>query len=271
MTERSPRPPALNSRDIEQEAVFLSMIAERPDDDDPRRVYADWLLDRGDLRGELIALQCDPEWQEQVDQPWSIDLQEQRRDRIRGVLDAIGATWLAPLVHQRVAIEVEQNGTCVLMPERRDRSPALRVERGFLIHPLCVTSDRYQRWGVALHRLSPLIYRMRSRHRRSWTYALLLRASAMSPRRRNGDVAVWVPHGVGFPAFNGIPPESDHPDDPDEPDERDEFGDVVGWAYLNADDILGMTSPPGVQCVVSAWPDSARDRNDIRDATTPDR
>jgi uncharacterized protein (TIGR02996 family) len=30
-----------------------------PNDDDPRRVYADWLAERGDPRGEFIAVQCE--------------------------------------------------------------------------------------------------------------------------------------------------------------------------------------------------------------------
>src|SRR5437763_15011358 len=40
-------------------AAFLSAIREQPDDDGPRLVYADWLDDRGDPRGEFIRVQCD--------------------------------------------------------------------------------------------------------------------------------------------------------------------------------------------------------------------
>lgn len=40
------------------EEQLLQAIRERPDDDGPRLVYADWLSDRGDPRGELIVLQC---------------------------------------------------------------------------------------------------------------------------------------------------------------------------------------------------------------------
>jgi uncharacterized protein (TIGR02996 family) len=43
-------------------------VVEDPDDDAPRLVYADWLLERGDPRGEWIRLQCaglqTPGWQE---------------------------------------------------------------------------------------------------------------------------------------------------------------------------------------------------------------
>ncbi|GEM_PF-1109053 len=39
------------------EADLLRAIYESPDDDDPRAVYADWLTERGDPRGEFITLQ----------------------------------------------------------------------------------------------------------------------------------------------------------------------------------------------------------------------
>jgi len=37
---------------------FLQAIIENPDDDAPRLVYADWLEERGDPRGEFIRVQC---------------------------------------------------------------------------------------------------------------------------------------------------------------------------------------------------------------------
>src|SRR5262249_24298968 len=40
-------------------AAFLRLIAERPDDDGPRLLYADWLADNGDPdRAEFIRVQC---------------------------------------------------------------------------------------------------------------------------------------------------------------------------------------------------------------------
>lgn len=41
--------------------ALLAEIHARPMDDAPRLVYADWLLERGDPRGELISLQLRPE------------------------------------------------------------------------------------------------------------------------------------------------------------------------------------------------------------------
>lgn len=37
---------------------FIAAIRSRPDDDAPRLIYADWLEEQGDVRGELIRLQC---------------------------------------------------------------------------------------------------------------------------------------------------------------------------------------------------------------------
>jgi uncharacterized protein (TIGR02996 family) len=63
------------------EAQLLSGIYEHPDDDARRLVYADWLLERGDERGELIHLQCaggDP-------------------DRVQALLAKHGRRWLGKL------------------------------------------------------------------------------------------------------------------------------------------------------------------------------
>jgi uncharacterized protein (TIGR02996 family) len=38
--------------------AFLRAILENPDDDTPRLVYADWLEERDDPRGEFIRVQC---------------------------------------------------------------------------------------------------------------------------------------------------------------------------------------------------------------------
>lgn len=42
--------------DDEHDAALFAEIVQAPHDDAPRLVYADWLLERGDPRGELIAL-----------------------------------------------------------------------------------------------------------------------------------------------------------------------------------------------------------------------
>ncbi|HEY0253108.1 MAG TPA: TIGR02996 domain-containing protein [Kofleriaceae bacterium] len=39
--------------------ALLDEVLAHPHSDDPRRVYADWLSERGDPRGEFIAVQCE--------------------------------------------------------------------------------------------------------------------------------------------------------------------------------------------------------------------
>lgn len=50
-----PTPRPTKARD---EEGLLADICARPQDDGPRLVYADWLQERGDPRGEFIVLQC---------------------------------------------------------------------------------------------------------------------------------------------------------------------------------------------------------------------
>lgn len=54
----------VNARPVEavsgadDEATLRAAIIADPDADEPRLVYADWLMERSDVRGELIRLQC---------------------------------------------------------------------------------------------------------------------------------------------------------------------------------------------------------------------
>lgn len=62
------------------EAALLEAIYATPDDDAPRLVYADSLLDRGDPRGELIVRQC-------------------RGDAANDLVEQYGDLWLGELAH----------------------------------------------------------------------------------------------------------------------------------------------------------------------------
>lgn len=64
---------------------LLAAIYAAPDDDGPRLVYADALLERGDPRGELIALQCRGE----------LDRDQKRREK--ELLEVHGKAWLGDL------------------------------------------------------------------------------------------------------------------------------------------------------------------------------
>jgi uncharacterized protein (TIGR02996 family) len=49
----------LPTRTEPQVAAFLRAIKETPDDDTPRLIFADWLEDHDDPRGEMIRLSCE--------------------------------------------------------------------------------------------------------------------------------------------------------------------------------------------------------------------
>src|SRR4051812_32213296 len=74
------------------EEAFHQAILEDPDDDTVRLVYADWLAERGDARGEFIRVQVElarlPEGDQRAG-PLAL--------RERALLDRYKAEWTAPL------------------------------------------------------------------------------------------------------------------------------------------------------------------------------
>lgn len=73
----------------EDERPFLEAIAESPDDLDARRVYADWLDDHGDPRGEFLRLDYQVE-----DARRTI---EDCRRRLRDLLGIVDPEWVAQI------------------------------------------------------------------------------------------------------------------------------------------------------------------------------
>jgi len=71
---------------------LLAAVLAAPEDDAPRLVYADWLQERSDPRGELISIQCllaaGPEFPTQ---------RRSLRQREKELLDEHGKTWAAPI------------------------------------------------------------------------------------------------------------------------------------------------------------------------------
>lgn len=95
---------SLTALDVETPAqaessdALLAAVLAAPRDDRPRRVYADWLLERGDPRGELISVQCDL-----AQRPDDAAL----RAREAALLRAHEAAWLAAF--KKLARTVELN------------------------------------------------------------------------------------------------------------------------------------------------------------------
>jgi len=80
--------PALPSAHEPTEDELLAQIAGSPEDEEPRLVYADWLLDHGEAQGEQIVLAC-------AERRGELEAEERAR------LEALAATadrrWLGPV------------------------------------------------------------------------------------------------------------------------------------------------------------------------------
>lgn len=75
-----------------EEAGLLQAILEDPDCDTPRLIYADWLDDRSDPRGEFIRVQC-----ELISLKRDDPRRQALRERERALLHEHEATWRSTL------------------------------------------------------------------------------------------------------------------------------------------------------------------------------
>jgi uncharacterized protein (TIGR02996 family) len=76
------------------ERALLDAIVRDPDADEPRRVYADWLIEEGDPRGEFIQAQCALA---SADEELDDEKTRALRRRVRELLKEHRAAWLAPV------------------------------------------------------------------------------------------------------------------------------------------------------------------------------
>ena len=93
--------------------AFVLAIAQSPDDDSLRLMYADWLDDRGDPRGELIRVQCALARSSADIERTDLQMRE------RELLSEHSAEWVAPLSRRQTA-----GASAVGGMERSTRSPA---------------------------------------------------------------------------------------------------------------------------------------------------
>jgi uncharacterized protein (TIGR02996 family) len=103
-----------------QDHDYLQAILENPEDDDFRLIFADWLEEQGDPRGEFIRTQCElatmtsndarPAFADWLFSDWNFDLarfvgtspaeserQSDLMDREQQLLDRHEETWTRPL------------------------------------------------------------------------------------------------------------------------------------------------------------------------------
>lgn len=76
----------------EDQRLILDEVLSAPDDDVPRLIYADWLEERGDPRGEFIRVQCELAQTDPLHENY-YDLSE----RNKALLDAHRDQWVAEL------------------------------------------------------------------------------------------------------------------------------------------------------------------------------
>ncbi|MEW5739868.1 MAG: TIGR02996 domain-containing protein [Myxococcota bacterium] len=91
--ERARRPASASRESL------LEEVLAHPADEAPRLVYADWLSDRGDPRGELISVQC--ELERTNDPARFLELEA----RQVALLSAHGATWVGPLAQEALQVQ----------------------------------------------------------------------------------------------------------------------------------------------------------------------
>mgnify|MGYP002624103105 CR=1 FL=1 len=62
--------------DVQEQGLRDAVLSD-PDSDDPRLIYADWLEERGDVRGEFIRLQCQLSHEQDGDQRWELQCRQE--------------------------------------------------------------------------------------------------------------------------------------------------------------------------------------------------
>jgi type VI secretion system protein ImpC len=107
------------------EQAFLQEILERPDDDEVRLVYADWLLDQGDPRGEFIHAQVALA-RRGLEEGRAAELHRREVD----LLNLFGAQWKAPFEERGWQVEFRRGLPAVPLPRLRpEQSLAEKLAR----------------------------------------------------------------------------------------------------------------------------------------------
>lgn len=120
----------LSTKDITADQAFLQPILDHPHDDGPRLIYADWLMENADPRGEFIHVQC---------RLATMALDDPERPallaREKALLTTHGAAWLEPV--QRLVDEA-------------------RLRRGF-VEDVNVGAAKFLKHAERLRRRAPVV------------------------------------------------------------------------------------------------------------------
>jgi len=113
-------PAPVPSRSVLKPELIDEVLA-RPDDDTPRLVLADWLTERGDPRGELIAVQC------ALARPLIREKAQELAKQELDLLRAHGPTWVAEHGLDPARVTAARRHDAV----ERARGATLMFHRGF--------------------------------------------------------------------------------------------------------------------------------------------
>ena len=218
----APEPTA--ARDAATEQALLAAVYANPADDAPRAVYADWLLERGDRLGELIALELQPDH----DRSRVYALHRVYGDRIVGRLAPYIEGWNT----ERGFV-----ATCVVRPG--EVPPA---------DPAWATIRQVQNWIPATDAIPMPV--LRAAHRLGPDAIVHLASLAAPPPLE--ELSVWMANDVGREAFARLRLPTLR---------RLEIEGSYGWADIGPDELpwpwqhlplVELAVPTGVRHV-AAW------------------
>lgn len=147
-------------------AGFIAAICADPDDDVSRKVYADWLDERDDPRGELIHRMY--AIHHRIGKNGWTPRETVHYGEISDLLAEHGGEWALPEVYGGLRRGPNDGGLCVtyrwpmparypvLLPEGDPQRVKLEFRRGFVERILCPTSD-WLTYGPVIVRSTPLI------------------------------------------------------------------------------------------------------------------
>src|SRR5262245_37162751 len=135
------------------EEGFLQAILKAPDDDAPRLIYADWLEERGDPRGEFIRIQCELARMSEGGQYRAALVEREKK-----LLAENEEEWLGPL--RRLGLE--RRGSNHEFAEFTDASTLSCVDyrRGF-VECVCLEVEAFLQRAESLFQAAPLLRHVR--------------------------------------------------------------------------------------------------------------
>lgn len=129
------------------EAALLQDIQESPGDDAPRAAYADLLQDRGDPRGEFIAIQL-----KRSQLPATHEQQTVLAAEEANLLQRHGAEWMGPAL--------QECGAMARVAHLLDKTQYALFERGFIEH-VSLSVRNYLRHAAALAQQHDVLKKVR--------------------------------------------------------------------------------------------------------------